>query len=274
MKNIFSRIKQRLITAYYFSSASCLSLRGRVIIFAEILLKREKNRSPSLRIPLKQGAITLDASHLPDWGVYEEVFLKGDYVSNYENSIVIDIGAHRGIFAAFALQNGCSAIISYEPDTNNFSFLQKTISSFPDVASRSIEAYPYAVGSKSGITSFFVYDQSWSHSLLERIDRNLVQKLEVKMVDFKSIIRQARSMAGTTNKRILAKIDAEGSEYDLILNTPLEVFFEVDELFIETHSYASGDPNQIVGFLNRAGLKTTCRTPLSHEKHEMIHVVR
>ena len=44
--------------------------------------------------------------------------------------------------------------------------------------------------------------------------------------------------ASPAGDRLVAKIDAEGAECEIVLQTPVEVWQSVDEVFIEFHDFA------------------------------------
>lgn len=71
-----------------------------------------------------------------------------------------------------------------------------------------MRAYPHAVGSRDGEATFFVYDQSWSHSLMERVDRTSVSKLEVHQVAFERVMAEAASK-GDSARTVIVKVDAK-----------------------------------------------------------------
>jgi hypothetical protein len=62
--------------------------------------------------------------------------------------VVLDIGAHIGVFSRYAISEGCTRIISYEPEPSNFDLLSQNL---PTSANNdlSIELHSKAVGNKS-----------------------------------------------------------------------------------------------------------------------------
>src|ERR1044071_5837751 len=233
------------------SSMPMLSTMGRVVVFRELFLKREKTRLRQLCIPLKTGRLYLDATEVADWYTYDEVFLEQPYRSSYDRAAVIDVGAHRGMFSAYALAQGAAAVYAYEPDPKNFEYLQRTLKSH-QAKGQSSEAHQSAVGSKPGTATFHVYDESWSHSLVCRTDRKLVSTLDVKVVALDDVVERARSKR-SGEERLVVKIDAEGAEYDIILNSSPKTLSAIDELFMELHGYATGDPNSLLRRLRDCG---------------------
>ena len=74
--------------------------------------------------------------------------------------------------------------------------------------------------------------------------------------------------ASPAGDRLVAKIDAEGAECEIVLQTPPEVWQSVDEVFIEFHDFAGCSQSEIVDHLERAGLV------LVDERFGVIHLSR
>ncbi len=99
------------------------------------------------------------------WGIITDVFLNQvynppEYAIN-KNDIVIDIGAHKGAFSAYAALEGAKKIISYEPNPENFNDLQDFIlkNQFSNVA-----IHQKGIGAKTGETNLFLSSTSSRHS--------------------------------------------------------------------------------------------------------------
>jgi hypothetical protein len=55
--------------------------------------------------------------------------------------------------------------------------------------------------------------------------------------------------------RLLVKIDAEGAECEIVLDTPLEAWRDVDGVLIEVHDFAPCTAGELAGHLEGAGLR-------------------
>ena len=78
-----------------------------------------------------QGTIRLSyADNETDRNVVWDVFVNRCYGNDFHDSTVIDIGAHKGYFGAYALMHGAKQVVSYEPERQNFDFLTQTAQSF------------------------------------------------------------------------------------------------------------------------------------------------
>ena len=61
-----------------------------------------------------------------DWNVFVEIFAGRAYARvDYRGADVLDAGAHKGYFAAFALANGARTVTSLEPEPENFRLLAR-----------------------------------------------------------------------------------------------------------------------------------------------------
>ena len=75
----------------------------------------------------------------------------------------------------------------------------------------------------------------------------------------------AERPAGT---RLVVKIDAEGAECEIVLETSVESWHDVDEVFLEFHDFAPCSRGAIIDHLERAGLA------LVDEAFGVIHLSR
>jgi hypothetical protein len=65
--------------------------------------------------------------------VVDEVFLFKRYTPKYllikKGDIVVDIGAHVGVFSLMASRQGASKVFAYEPDLENVKMIQMNVNS-------------------------------------------------------------------------------------------------------------------------------------------------
>jgi FkbM family methyltransferase len=177
-----------------------------------------------------------------DRGTFGEVFVAECYRADYHNAVVLDIGAHKGYFGAYAIMHGAKAVSSYEPEEDNFRYLERAARSFRSHG-HDWQTSRVAVGSHEREAELRVSTDSWSHSLLrrpEQEERDVAQTVPV--VAFGRILENAAE----PNDRIIVKIDAEGSECEIVLRTRAESWAVVSELLIETHSFAPCSAQSIV----------------------------
>lgn len=270
MNDTLSRLKTAVRAIQYLGNTDMLSWKEKGVAIMKMLLKFASGRPGETGISFGRKTLVLDAFHVFDWRVYRDVFVRKEYATGYENSVVVDIGAHRGIYAAYAIQKDCAALLAYEPEPVNFAFLKRNAECFSSL-SQKVHTHQQAVGAKAGNVSLFEYEQSWSHSLFERAGRTPVSKLEVRQEAFDEVLSKAAAIG--KGKRIIVKIDAEGAEYDILQNASREKLALIDELFVETHDYAAGDPSELIRHLSENGM-VRLRGDTSSGKRRLHHLVR
>ena len=142
--------------------------------------------------------------------------------------IVIDIGAHIGAFSVWAAKQAISGqVYAFEPNLENYGLLEenKQLNALTN-----LQTFELAVSDKVGEAVLFNSEHmSLSHSFFEASSQN---KTVVRTTSLAEILQ--------TNKidRVnYLKIDVEGAEYLILLNTPSKVLSRVDKIFIEYHDY-------------------------------------
>ena len=161
-----------------------------------------------------------------------EVWESKEYIDSEfdikKDDVVVDIGANIGAFSVLAAKKANNGIIfAYEPDKENYGmllknkFLNKVDNIFP---------FNLAISAKKGSIDFFTTKlNSNAHSVYDSSPSRIIK---IKSNTLNDIF--------TTNKirRInYLKIDAEGAEYDILLNTPTELIRKIDKIVLEYHDY-------------------------------------
>ena len=130
-----------------------------------------------------------------------------------EGDIVLDIGAHIGLFAACAatITGRKGKVYAFEPSADTSELLKKTISinHFENI----IEPHAEAMGAASGKTTFYVSDVKGdnSNSLVSyKADRPL-HPMEVDMLSIDDFVKNKK-----LDSLAFIKIDVEGAEYDTL----------------------------------------------------------
>lgn len=202
------------------------------------------------RIPLNDGAVYLSDSNLAvDQAVFFEVFRDECYLTNYQDSIVLDIGAHKGYFGAYALQKGARSVYSYEPASDNYSYLERTADLFVGLGF-DWKIQKTAIGAEDGEVDIYISRDSWSHSLYVRKDRPQVGTETVQMISMQRLLEEVKIEEGS---RLIVKVDTEGGECSIVMESPAESWHQTDEVFVETHSFAPCTMEDIEKHLQFAG---------------------
>jgi FkbM family methyltransferase len=202
-----------------------VSARGRARLRA--LLARELVLGPASFARVRVGDARIEIGNgndFPvDWKAFVEVLGEQPYADEYSNAAVLDVGAHKGYFGAYALAHGASFVASFEPAAPNFAALSRASAR---LRGRWV-ARNAALGGVAGTQMLQLDTTSWAHSLIEAERPTGEQRV--------SVVTLAQALAELPRgaRRTIVKIDAEGSECDILEDvTPLD---GVDLLMVEWH---------------------------------------
>jgi FkbM family methyltransferase len=185
---------------------------------------------------LRRGTVYLDRRTLDsDWETLREVFVprKNAYDCDYREAVVVDVGAHKGYFGAYALLSGARHVVSYEPDPTNYAFLARAARSFGGPETWSVRGV--AVGASDGRALLHLSAESWTHSLLPLPSEAGTEEVEVIAID--SVLAEVARRADAG--KLVVKIDVEGTECDLV--AAASSWEPVSLLFVETHGDCTAD---------------------------------
>lgn len=198
-----------------------------------------------------------------DDGIIDEIWFDNIDVDN-ELKIksyftVIDIGAHIGVFTVYAAKQA-KKVFSYEPSPETFTLLKRNIE-INNIKNASI--YNYAVLDKKGKTKLFFGNTSMEDSLYKETNESTI----VKKFSLKDIFDENK-----INFCHLLKIDAEGSEYEILRNTPDGYLKKINRIILEYHDFIfRNDSLNLTKFLIKKHFKIQKIHPLSN-KHGLIFV--
>jgi FkbM family methyltransferase len=226
------------------AGAKCLLLRY-------LLLGPQSFRFGEKTLRVGTGAVFLNPRHAPDVDVFREIFVRQIYRAEFANCFVVDIGAHKGCFAAYAASHGASQIDCFEPAQDNFAALRRVAASFANTQTK-IVLHQAAVGAAAGRAELYVTDQSWSHSLIRRSDRTVLGSTTIQVRSLQDILEQSRAAA--SQRRLIVKLDIEGLEAETVLGTSIDALALIDELFIELHRSCENHHKALVARLELSGL--------------------
>ncbi|MGH3078163.1 MAG: FkbM family methyltransferase [Gaiellaceae bacterium] len=227
-------------------------LRTRLGILAAEARRRLR---PRARYAVRYGSGVLLLSH-DDFAVDRkslDFVLEGSYATDYRGAVVLDIGAHKGYFGAYALAHGARAVVSFEPERANVALLEESAASF-----RAREAdwrvVPVAVGAAAGEAELHVMSASWGHALHppDAFAEYEVGTQVVPVAALADVLADADGLAD--GARVVAKVNIEGEECSTVLQTPARAWEGVSEAFVETHPWASCDAAELAAHLAPSGL--------------------
>lgn len=179
------------------------------------------------------------------------VRFKNYFESNYEadnfsflaasvekGDVIIDIGAHIGLFATIAAQvvgkNG--QVFAFEPTLSTFKVLQKTIAI--NQLQSVVTTRPEAIGLQPGVIQFYISDNDGdnSNSIVKYKTDRPIKPVDIPMLNVDTFITNQQ-----LTKVDFIKFDVEGAEFDAIrgAKNTLEKFKPVCILAIHPESIIS-----------------------------------
>lgn len=186
----------------------------------------KKINGKSIRVPFKFSWV-----YSSDYEPEKTDFIKQHCV---EGDVVVDIGAHIGIFTNFlAEQVGASGkVYSFEPAPLTYKILQHTIDY--NNLKGNVEAYQVAVSDKEDELTFYIYDNSKISSGNSFSDHNTAGQnpipITVKTVSLDDFFKnkQAANIS-------FIKIDAEGAELEILKGAEKTIKAHKPFITLEVH---------------------------------------
>jgi FkbM family methyltransferase len=130
-----------------------------------------------------------------------------------EGSVVLDIGAHIGLFACYTVKtmNGKGKVYAFEPAPATNALLQKTVAI--NKMGSAIETRSEAMGLKPGKTKFYISNLEGdnSNSLVDYLEDREMKGIDITVASVDSFVQEKK-----LDKVSFIKIDVEGAEYDTI----------------------------------------------------------
>ncbi len=169
-----------------------------------------------------------------------------------EGDTIIDLGANIGSFSADASRKA-KKVVAYEPDKSNYKQLEKNLQ-LNNIGN--VETHREAVSNSTGKRTFYTsainkgtssfYKRKWLLTAYEHLFGNKEDKVDCTTLD--RIVHKAGDVD-------LLKMDVEGAEYDILLNTGKETLGHIKRIVMEYHPTA-GDghgPEELSKYLEDNG---------------------
>jgi FkbM family methyltransferase len=216
-------------------------------IWGRGLFGRLPRRDVWLDVP--GGSIYLPSDTLGiDFRVFREIFAARIFDIRCDGRVVIDIGAHKGYFAVFALARGALGVISYEPNSQNFTSMERT-------RARNERANDWviinqAVGSCAGTAKLFVSYESWAHSLFPIASTVGIQEVPVTTLVDALDTAQDR----WPSRPVVLKLNVEGAAGEILLATSRDQLLLVTEIHLDYEPWSPYVLREVLDHLASAGL--------------------
>jgi FkbM family methyltransferase len=236
---------------------SVFKIRSALVFYKLKYINKKDNTTRYLK--LRNGlklSVNKDAGDLT---TLFEIFVNDDY--NFKGDPdadfnILDIGANIGYFSLFISGKFPKArVFSFEPFPDTFRRLSENINN-NNISS--IKAFKYAVSDFNGKSDFYSFDWAGCNTLIERnFDEGHFDKTTVECVSFDDIF-EITGVKGFT----FGKIDCEGSEYRIFLNSKDDSICRVKNYIIEVHDDKDHTKTDLIRKFQSLNYKVTDRVNL------------
>jgi FkbM family methyltransferase len=204
---------------------------------------------PLTEICRREG-ITIHAPEgLQLWNHYNDIWEHHTYTSGYglkNPGVVIDIGANISLFSLFAAKSA-TAVYCFERLPQNFDYLQKNVltNNFTNV-----KCFNLAVCGQGGEKIFHESEHPTAGTLYGGKNSAVFRKANpVKCTTLKEIFDENRIECCD-----FLKLDCEGCEFEILLNTPAEYLSKIQMISLEFHDYLTEfTHHDLVQYLTKHG---------------------
>lgn len=140
------------------------------------------------------------------------------------DDIIIDIGAHIGLFTVYASQF-CERgkIFAIEPKKENYDLLLVNIK---ENNLKQVKAYNCAVSQSNTFVKLYINEDDSGHSLYHLSEKYV----KVESITLQKILEDS----DITNCNLL-KLDCEGAEYEILKSLPTSCFEKIEKIIMEYH---------------------------------------
>ena len=165
-----------------------------------------------------------------------------------KGDLVLDIGAHIGLFSVLASKNA-SKVFAFEPEPQNFSLLSKnkSINKIDNIFT-----FNKAVSGKKGSAELFLnHSNMGNNSFYQHLLGKKTDKINVETINLKDFFHQ-----NEISQIDFLKVDCEGSEYEVFFNCPTDLLKKIKSISMEYHNIDERrNMDSMKNFLENAGFK-------------------
>ncbi len=199
---------------------------------------------------LRNGLIYKLRGGSTDRFILNEVWLHKSYTpKGFEiksKDIVVDIGAHAGIFtilASYYAKQG--QVYAFEPFKENYNLLLENINLNKI---KNIQVFNKAVSDSSGKLKFYISTsknkgQNSAYKLGES-----QKEISVDKISFKDFLK-------TIPKIDFLKVDCEGAEYEILFSLSKKELEKIKKISMEFHNYGKYTGEDLAKFLHKNNFK-------------------
>lgn len=215
----------------------------------EYLLHKSKYQTRNLHFITKPERIKFEVpGNL--YIVFKEIFMQDFYHIQKlldllpSNATIIDIGANAGFFPVLLLSKRKDlTVYAYEPLPSNIQWIERLIRNNPHIKNN-LKLFQLAVGAEAAGTLELFLENTEAETSIASIHRSFnavnTSSIRIPSTNLSSIIEQNK-----LEHVDFLKLDCEGSEYDILYNSPDEVLKKISCMGIETHELPGEKNNHI-----------------------------
>lgn len=246
------RIKPRAIPSKVFELSGMIIRSFRFKHALQCWLSYAKRRPPNANVcELRSGTKIFLSSNPHDIITVMVNFCRNEYGLILPGWTVVDVGANIGAFTVMAMESGASNVIAFEPNREAFETLSKNVQK--NGFQQAVRIHQRAVSDSSGQT-LYIPDRSSPYNKTKR-------KSESGAANAVSTISLSDALSDFDHIDLM-KLDCEGAEYQIILDSKIEVFNKIDRIRMELHPSRQHTRAQVVQHLESNGLSLVHRVGL------------
>lgn len=196
-----------------------------------------------------------------DLSIIVEVLVFANYRKSFpfnKTVKIIDVGAHNGYFSIWSSINinNQSEIFSYEPVPTNYEI---ALSNIKVNNITNIKLYNKGVsGRREKLTLYLNEKHTGGHSIYsERVlkcNAEAIHEIGMECITLEDIFNENR-----IKNCDFCKIDCEGAEFDILLNTPENILRKVDVFSIEFHEFGGHKVNELINLFEENNFRVEFR---------------
>jgi FkbM family methyltransferase len=186
--------------------------------------RRKAPRTITVRTPI--GRLEIALRNFPSLRFVFSIFCRGDYQTPTDRPYsFIDIGANVGVAALYFLsRHPANEVICFEPDDENFGYLERNLAPFASRATLVKKGVSVAEGEAQFFRS--AYGDLSSLATIA----SPVASTRIETVSFRSLLARSASERFET----IVKLDVEGMEEQLVASVDFADFPRVKRMFCDS----------------------------------------
>lgn len=181
-----------------------------------------------------------------DISLVSEIFVRQVYGSDFNQKVVLDVGAYNGDSAIYFARRGARLVIGLEPDPRSLELARENIK-LNNLEDR-VKLLNAALSTRTGESKLGINAETPNITQIAEQGTGIDDTLEVQTVTVEEIMKRF-----DLHKIDFLKMNCEGCEYGIIRTLPPDTFDSISEITLEFHN----GPLDIPKILTNHGYTTT-----------------